>query len=46
LDSIPLNADNTIINAAVITVIPMTEILVIKLIKFFFRLTLRYLLAM
>ncbi|GEM_PF-3861854 len=40
----PLKAERRITNAAVVTEIPTTEILVIKLITFFFFLEERYLL--
>ena len=42
----PLNADNRITKAAVVTEIPTTEIRVIKLMTFFFFLEERYLFAM
>jgi hypothetical protein len=42
----PLKADKRMINAAVMTDIPMTEMRVIKLITFFFRLAERYRFAM
>ncbi|MFT6500495.1 MAG: hypothetical protein ACJASQ_000604 [Crocinitomicaceae bacterium] len=45
MDSIPLKADKRITRAAVVVAIPTTEIRVIKLITFFFRLVERYLRA-
>ncbi len=42
----PLKAESKIISAAVITEIPITEMRVIKLITFFFRLAERYRFAM
>ena len=42
----PLKAERRIMSAAVITEIPITEIRVIKLITFFFRLAERYRFAM
>jgi hypothetical protein len=42
----PLNAESKIISAAVIIEIPITEMRVIKLITFFFRLAERYRFAM
>ena len=42
MDSIPLNAESNMINEAVVIAIPTTEILVIKLITFFFFFEERY----